>query len=67
MERRRRYRGARLMVTRGVHRAWVVGVGGVPVGCVSATDVLRCVGTVHQRVDARNRTWAVPIAETPPA
>lgn len=57
---------ARLMVSRRVHRAWVIGVGGVPAGCVTCTDVLRCVGSAHRRMD-RLRTRAVPIVETPSA
>ena len=57
------YDAAKLMTTNGVHRAWILGVGGIPVGCVSATDVLRCVGSVHRRIDTR----PVPIVETPSA
>ena len=47
------YDAARLIVTQGVHRAWVLGQGGAPLGCVTCTDVLRCVGTVNKRQDMR--------------
>ena len=65
---------ARLMVKYGVHRAWVLGggaaamVGYTPVGCVTATDVLRCVGSAHSRYNsAAKESRSVPIVETPSA
>ena len=64
---------ARVMVQYGVHRAWVISMGtaggnagGAPVGCVTATDVLKCIGSAHRRYDSA-AAHPVPIVETPPA
>jgi CBS domain-containing protein len=54
---------ARAMLDDGVHRAWILSDRDVPVGCVSATDVLRCVSTAHRRyAPQRSRPVQVPIA-----